>query len=211
MIDNRFVQRTALLLFALLTGSQFYVCAAEEEKISVSDQATLSLLKALDEQDMPDVVLWILDSVANEKKAGKTLQQEVAFRRATALVGVSQSEGDAEKRVQLLDNAEQALDSFLTDDPPLYLRIEALMQKGGLLVARGRVNLEKAKRPGADSAALRAASVPFFDKAILALQGKMAGKKEPITDVSNAEDAVLKALREADAELKAIAAEKEKP
>lgn len=199
------------LLVAVLAGSQYNAFTAEHEKISVSDQATLSLLRALDEQEMPDVVLWILDSVAKEKEAGKTLQQEVAFRRATALVGVSQSEGDAEKRVQLLDNAEQALDSFLADDPPLRLRIEALMQKGGLLVARGRVNLEKAKRPGADASSLRSASVPFFDKAISALQGKMAGKKEPITDISNAEDAVLKALREADAELKAVAAEKEKP
>ena len=170
------------LLVAVLAGSQYNAFTAEHEKISVSDQATLSLLRALDEQEMPDVVLWILDSVAKEKEAGKTLQQEVAFRRATALVGVSQSEGDAEKRVQLLDNAEQALDSFLADDPPLRLRIEALMQKGGLLVARGRVNLEKAKRPGADASSLRSASVPFFDKAISALQGKMAGKKEPITD-----------------------------
>ena len=177
--------------------------AAETEPLSVSDETTLKLLAALDQQQMPDVVLWILDRVAADKQAGKALQQEVAFRRASALVGVSQSEGDAEKRAELLDGAQRALDAFLASDPPLERRIDALMQKGGLLIARGRVNLEKAKRPGADAEALRAAAVPFFDGAIASLQGKMAGKKEEITDVSNAEDAVLKALREADAELKA--------
>ena len=176
---------------------------AEEQAISVSDETTLKLLDALDQQQMPDVVLWILDRVAADAQAGKTLKQEVAFRRASALVGVSQSEGDAEKRAELLNNAQQALDGFLESGPPLPRRIDALMQKGGLLIARGRVNLEKAKRPGADADALRAAAVPFFDGAIAALQGKMAGKKEEITDVSNAEDAVLKALRDADAELKA--------
>lgn len=176
---------------------------ADEAPISVSDSTTLKLLKALDQQQMPDVVLWILDRVAADEQAGKTLKQEVAFRRAAALVGVSQSEGDAEKRAALLDGAQQALDGYLASDPPLDRRIDALMQKGGLLIARGRVNLEKAKRPGADADALRAAAVPFFDGAIASLQGKMAGKNEAITDVGNAEDAVLKALREADAELKA--------
>jgi hypothetical protein len=175
--------------------------AAETEPVSVADETTLKLLQALDQQQMPDVVLWILDRVAADKQAGKPLQQEVAFRRAAALVGVSQSEGDAEKRGELLDGAQQALDAFLASDPPLDRRIDALMQKGGLLMARGRVNLEKAKRPGADPEALRASAVPFFAEAIASLQGKMAGKKEEITDVSNAEDAVLKALREADAEL----------
>lgn len=179
--------------------------SAEDELISVSDETTLKLLEALDQQQMPDVVLWILDGVAADPAAGKTLKQEVAFRRASALVGVSQSEGDAEKRAGLLDAAQLALEGFLASDPPLERRIDALMQKGGLLLARGRVNLEKAKRPSADARALRAAAVPFFDGAIAALKGKMAGTKEEITDVSNAEDAVLKALRQADAELQATA------
>lgn len=184
----------------VLSGASW---AADNEPVSVSDATTLKLLKALDQQQMPDVVLWILDRAASDDQAGKTLQEEVAFRRASALVGVSQSESDAEKRGELLDGAQKALDAFLAGEPSLERRIDALMQKGGLLIARGRVNLDKAKRPGADVTALRAAAVPFFDGAIASLQGKMAGKKEPITDVGNAEDAVLKALREADAELQA--------
>lgn len=190
------------VLFAAVAMRGVPAHAAEAESVSVADETTLKLLEALDQQQMPDVVLWILDRVAADAQAGKALKQEVAFRRASALVGVSQSEGDAEKRAELLDGAQKALDSFLASGPPLDRRIDALMQKGGLLIARGRVNLEKAKRPGADAGGLRAAAVPFFDGAIASLQGKMAGKKEEITDVSNAEDAVLKALREADAELK---------
>jgi hypothetical protein len=201
--DMRRVAATMVVVAAVVASSTGRARAAETEPRSVSDETTLKLLAALDQQQMPDVVLWILDRVAADKQAGKALQQEVAFRRASALVGVSQSEGDAEKRAELLDGAQRALDAFLASDPPLERRIDALMQKGGLLIARGRVNLEKAKRPGADAEALRAAAVPFFDGAIASLQGKMAGKKEEITDVSNAEDAVLKALREADAELKA--------
>ena len=192
-----------LALSAIVLPVSGAVAADDEEPVPVADRSTLKLLEALDEQQMPDVVLWILDRVAADPQAGKPLKQEVAFRRASALVGVSQSEGDAEKRSQLLDGAQQALDAFLKSDPPLERRIDALMQKGGLLIARGRVNLEKAKRPGADAVSLRTAAVPFFDGAIAALQGKMVGKDEPITDVSNAEDAVLKALRAADAALKA--------
>lgn len=198
----RGVVTTAVVAAAVAMFSIGQTRAAETEPVSVADETTLKLLEALDKQQMPDVVLWILDRVAADKQAGKALRQEVAFRRASALVGVSQSEGDAEKRAELLDGAQRALDDFLASNPPLDRRIDALMQKGGLLLARGRVNLEKAKRPGVDSEALRAAAVPFFDQAIATLQGKMAGKKEEITDVSNAEDAVLKALREADAELK---------
>lgn len=193
----------AMRVAAVIAAVGMPVRAAADEPASVSDRTTLKLLEALDEQRMPDVVLWILDRVAADNQAGEPLKQEVAFRRASALVGVSQSEGDAEKRAALLDGAQRALDVFLGQNPSPDRRIDALMQKGGLLIARGRVNLEKAKRPGADADSLRAAAVPFFDGAIASLQGKMAGKQEPITDLSNAEDAVLKALREADAELKA--------
>lgn len=200
---HRCVFRVAVLLTVAVAFAGAAARAADAEPVSVSDETTLKLLKALDQQQMPDVVLWILDRVAADTQAGKTLKQEVAFRRAAALVGVSQSEGDAEKRADLLNGAQQALDAYLASDPPLERRIDALMQKGGLLIARGRVNLEKAKRPGADATSLRAAAVPFFNGAIASLQGKMAGKKEAITDLGNAEDAVLKALRDADAELQA--------
>lgn len=202
-LGHRCVFHVAVLLTVAVAFAGAAARAADGEPVSVSDETTLKLLKALDQQQMPDVVLWILDRVAADTQAGKTLKQEVAFRRAAALVGVSQSEGDAEKRADLLNGAQQALDAYLASDPPLERRIDALMQKGGLLIARGRVNLEKAKRPGADATSLRAAAVPFFDGAIASLQGKMAGKKEAITDLGNAEDAVLKALRDADAELQA--------
>lgn len=163
------------------------------------------MLKALDERGMPDVVLWVLDRVAADKDAGTSAKQEVAFRRAAALVAVTKTEADPARRSLLLDDAQTAFDAFLESNPAIDRRVEALMQKGGLLMARGRAMLDQAKKPGADAAKLRADAASFFERAIATLQGKQWAKDEPITDVSNAENAVLKALREADAAIKAAA------
>ncbi|MFM8634529.1 MAG: hypothetical protein ACKOEX_06930 [Planctomycetia bacterium] len=177
--------------------------AADVPPPALGDKTAIKLLKALDERRMPDVALWVLDRVAADAAAGKEVKQEVAFRRASALVGVTKSESDPEKRAGLLDEAQKAMDAFLQSDPPLDRRIEALIQKGTLLVARGRMTLDKSKQPGADVEKLRAAAVPFFEQAIAVLKGSSPAKDQPITDVNNAENAVLKALREVDAALKA--------
>lgn len=173
---------------------------------SVADATTMKLLKALDDRRMPDVTLWVLDRVATDASAGEALKKEVAFRRAAALVGVTQSESDAVKRAALLDDAQKSIDAFLALNPPLDRRIDALIQKGSLLIARGRMNLDKARQPGAEAEPLRAAAVPFFDQAIAVLKGTSPGKDAPITNLGNAEDAVLKAHRDVDASLKAASA-----
>jgi hypothetical protein len=177
--------------------------AADEPAPAAADLTTLKLLDALEERRMPDVVIWVLDRIAADKDAGPTLKQEAAYRRAKALLGVTRTEADPGKRAAVLDQAEQAFDAFLASNPPLDRRVDALMEKGSLLVARGRLSLDQAKRPGADAAALQAAARPFFEKALKTLEGKTRGKDDPITSVDTAEDAALKAHREIDAALKA--------
>jgi len=168
---------------------------------SAGDVTTMRLLDALEERQMPDVALVILDRVDAAKDASDELKKQVPFRRAKALVAISRTESDAAKKAANYDRAEKELDAFLKGSPATEDVIAAFMQKGNLLVERGRTKVDQAKRPGADQKKLLAEAVPFFDAAITTLEGK-AKTKEEITVVANAEDAVLKALRDVGDELK---------
>ncbi|NBW86544.1 MAG: hypothetical protein EBR23_06880, partial [Planctomycetia bacterium] len=170
---------------------------------SAADVSTRKLLEALDEKQMPDVALWVLERVAADKDAAAGLKQEVPFRRAAALVGTNRTESDPKKRAAVFDEAEKQIDLFLSTGPDGWPAIGAFLQKGNLLIQRGRVKAEQAKRPGEDAAKLLAEAVPFFDGAIKSLQGTTK-PGAPIEKVASAEDAIVKALREADARVATV-------
>ena len=151
---------------------------------------------------MPDVVLWVLERLEKDPEAAPEFKKEVPFRRAAALVATSRSESNAARRAEVYDRAGREIDTFLKDSPEGERAIQAYLQKGNLLIERGRAKVEESKRPGQDAAKLRAESLPFFDAAIKALEGPVRKDNAPIETVSNAEDAVLKLLREVDASLK---------
>lgn len=153
-------------------------------------EATRQLLDRLGERQMPDVVLWVLDRVAADPDAPADLKQEVPFRRAVALLGKSRTESNLKQRTETLAAAEQELDTFLKASPGGPRAIEAYTQKGNLQIERGRSKADQAKKPGADAKALLAEAAGHFDAAIRVLEGK-AKPEEPITAVTNAEDAVI--------------------
>lgn len=170
---------------------------------SAADASTRRLLEALEDKQMPDVSLWVLDRVAADKDAAASLKQEVPFRRAAALVGTNRTESDPKKRATVFDEAEKQIDLFLATGPEGWPAIGAFLQKGNLLIQRGRAKVEQAKRPGEDAAKVSAEAVPFFDGAIKSLQGTTK-PGAPIEKVTSAEDAILKALREADARVATV-------
>jgi len=137
------------------------------------------------------------------------LLREVPLRRATAQVALSRNEADPTKRGTMLDAAQASLDAFLAGKPEGVPAIAAFTQKGNLLLERGRLKAEQAKRPGADAEALRAEAIPFFDAAIKCLQGTIKPDQKDIADVeiTNAEDAVIGPLRKVNAEIAALKAE----
>jgi hypothetical protein len=186
---------------ALLIGATCpLVAAAADDELPVRDASTAALLDKLQEAEMPDVTLWVLDRVSADPGASAELKQEIPFRRAAALVATTKTESDSKKRSAILDAAEQEIDRFLATGPEGRRAIDAYSQKGNLLIQRGRAKVEQAKRPGENTQALRAEAVGFFDGAIKALQATVK-PGEPIDKPTNAEDAVLKALRAVDAEL----------
>jgi predicted nucleic acid-binding Zn-ribbon protein len=122
-------------------------------------------------------------------------------------------------RTRLLDEAEKAIDAFLTSSPADEMAIAAFTQKGNLLVERGRISLALAQRPGANAATLSTEAVAFFDRAIKTLrtavpaaaQGddKGDGKQPPpqpvVPDrIETAEDAVLRSLLDTNREIEEI-------
>ncbi len=171
---------------------------------TAADVSTRGLLEALEERQMPDISLLVLDRVEADKDASPELKKEAAFRRAAALVTISRTEADSKKRAGYLDEAQKSLDAFLgsgaiTDQQA----IAAFTQRGNLLIERGRTKADQANRPGADAAALRAEAIGFFDGAIKSLRGTVKPGEE-IKEVTNAEDAVLKVLREVTARVKTL-------
>jgi len=205
-----------LSLLALLAACGGSVCAAADEggppRHAAADATLRSLLDALEERQMPDAMLWAVESAARDSSLSAEAKVELPFLRATALVGLSRTEPDAQKRSRLLDEAEASIDAFLKQSPAGERAIDAFSQKGNLLVERGRGRLALAARPGADATPLKAEAVKFFDAAIAVLgsppapAGKPGAAKQPepvreIAAPANAEEAVLKELRAVDAEI----------
>jgi len=178
--------------------------AADPAPETAAESASRALLDALEERQMPDMTLAVLARIEADPDASPELKREAAFRRAAALIGVSKTEADANKRAARLDEAQQALDGFLKSGTPTDRQaIAAYTQMGSLLVERGRTKVDQAARPGADAKTLRPEAITFFDAAIKNLQGT-AEPGKPIAKVTNAEDAVLKVLREVDDQIAAI-------
>lgn len=167
------------------------VTAAEGEAAAF---ATQSLLDRLGERQMHDVTLWVLDRVVANPDAPGDLKQEVPFRRAVALIGTSRTESNSKRRSEILDSAERELEAYLKAMPAGPRAIEAYTQKGNLQIERGRNKVDQAKKPGADAKSLLAEAAGHFDAAIKALEGKIK-PDQPITEVTNAEDAVIAKYR----------------
>jgi len=181
--------------------------AADPPQRTTKDITTARLLDALEERQMPDVALWVLDRVEKDPQAEADFKKEVPFRRAAALVAANRSESNAARRAEVYDRAAREIDAFLKESPEGERAIQAYLQKGNLLIERGRAKIEESKRPGQDAAKLRAEALPFFNEAIKALEGPVRKENAPIETVTNAEDAVLKLLRQVDAELKELRGE----
>jgi hypothetical protein len=218
-----FPMRTAshvlILLACLLLPSTTSATAAEERVapvVSAADASLRALLDALEERQMPDAMLWAVESAGRDPSLSDEARAELPFLRATALVGLSRTEADAQRRAKLLDEAETSIDDFLKKTPVGERAIAAFSQKGNLLVERGRGKLAQAARPGADAKSLKAEAAKFFDEAISSLgspaspaakPGDKSQKPEPPREIgtpTNAEDAVLKELRGVDVEIDRI-------
>jgi hypothetical protein len=180
------------------------MAAANAAPETAADVSMRRLLDAVEERGMPDMALAIVARIAADPSASADLKRELPFRRSAALVAISRREADGTKRAALLDEAQAALDEFLASgEPDDRQAIAAYTQKGTLLIERGRTKADQARRPGVDGKGLREEAVTFFDEGIAALKGTVT-PDEPVTSVHNAEDAVIKMLRDVNARIEAI-------
>ena len=167
----------------------------------VVEITTNRLLDALEEKRMHDMVLVVLDRAAADVAISDGFRRAMVLRRAVALGALARRESPGAKRVTLLEEASQQIDAFLATSPTGDDSIAAFTQKGNLFVERGRLKLAQAKRPGEESARLMQEALPLFDGAISALEAPPREPDAGIPAPTNAEDAVLKTLREVDGRL----------
>jgi len=198
------------LVVGMVVCGRHAMAAAETPPRSTADITTTRLLDSLEERQMSDVVLWVLKRIEDDPQAAADLKKEVPFRRAAALVATTRTESNAARRAEIYDQAIRQIDAFLKSSPEGERSIQAYLQKGNLLIERGRSKLEESKRPGQDAKKLRAEAVPLIDAAIKTLEGPTRKENEPIAEVTNAEDAVLKLLHAVDDELKLARGEGDK-
>lgn len=177
---------------------------AAEEAPGPEEATTRRLLDALGERRMHDMVLVVLDRVGDDPAFGAGFRRSVPLWRATALAGMARREAPGARRATLLEQASEQVDRALAAAPGEDEAIAAYTQKGGLLVERARLKLSQAKRPGEDAARLAQEAVPLFDGAIAALAAPAREPGAEIPPPTNAEDAVLLALRGVDARIAAI-------
>lgn len=190
------IGRGAVLFAALLQRE-----GGESAGPGNAEIATRRLLDALTEKRMHDVVLTVLDRVANDPGASAELRQSLSLRRADALTGLARREPPGMRRSAILQQAAEEIDRCLAATPTGDEAIAAYTQKGNLLVERGRIKLAQAKRPGEDGPQLMAEAIPLFDAAIAALEAPPRDVGAEVPPPTNAEDAVLASLRDVDARL----------
>jgi len=191
---------SAVAVGSLVAGMR--PAAAADGPWGTADITTSRLLDSLEERQMPDVALWVLKRIEEDPQASADLKKEVPFRRASALVATSRNETNTARRAEIYDQATKQIDAFLKESPEGERAIQAYLQKGNLLIERGRAKIEESKRPGQDAKKLRGEALPLFETAIKTLEGPPRKENEAIATVTNAEDAVLKLLRKVDADLK---------
>jgi len=192
------------ILPAVVAGRVAARQEAAEESPGTEESATRRLLEALGERRLHDVSLIVLDRVGDDPAYGADFRRNIPLWRATALAGMARREAPGPRRATLLEQASEQVDRALAAGPGEDEVIAAYTQKGGLLVERARLKLSQAKRPGEDAARLAQEAVPLFDGAIAALAAPAREPGAEIPPPTNAEDAVLAALRGVDARIAAI-------
>jgi hypothetical protein len=208
---TRFRRRSLPVALDAMLGLVGLLCAvlarpgeAAPPRPSAHEATTTRLLESLEERQMPDVVLWVLERVEKDPRTSDGFKKEIPYRRAAAYVATSRFEADTARRAELFDKADREIAAFLQGTSEGDLAIQAYLQKGNLLIERGREKVEVAKRPGQDAKARLTEAIGFFEAAIRALEKADRKPGAEITDVANAEDAVLKELRRIDAQLETL-------
>jgi len=194
-----------LVAWPIRPGSATEVESESTAASRAGDVSFRRLLDSLEQRRMPDVMLWAIGSAEEDRSLSEPIRAQLPLFRANALTTLSRTEADPQKRSLILDEAEAAIDGFLAKSPTDDGLIEALSQKGNLLVERGRGMLAQAARPGADASRLKAESVAFFDEAIRTLvrwpaSGDQTGSASGDAPAT-AEDAIVRGMRAVDAEI----------
>lgn len=126
-------------------------------------------LEALREKKYYDVAVDYLDQMAASKLAPVDLKRTLEYERGALLIDLSRTQRDLTAREKTLNKAEESLGNFIKQLPNDPLVASANSSLANLLVERGRMKLEIAKK-GGNKELLRGQAKEFFDKAYAAFK-----------------------------------------
>ncbi len=173
---------------------------AGQAETGLRDTTARRLLEALQDRGMPDVSLWLLDRLARpDSGISAELTGELEYRRALALVSAGRAEPSMEKRLKTFEQAQVAIDAFLSTQLPQTAlpdgaddidrldaeiaaldretrRINANIQQGKLRQERGRLQQAEAAREagsgtsGETKARVSPAAAAVFREAVVSFR-----------------------------------------
>lgn len=134
---------TQLTWAGLWTGCAAWLVAGS---LSAEEPAA-DFLNALRSEKYFDTAIEYLEQLKTSPVAPAKIREVLGYERGVTLVDGAKHQRDFGLREKQLDEAQAALDEFVTQQPQHALAFSANSQLGNLVVERARLKIERAKRP----------------------------------------------------------------
>ncbi len=156
------------LLSTIALGCLLVCFWTAADRPAAAQEPADEFLNALRERGYFDTALEYLDWAATSDLVIPEFKDSIDLERGRTLILMSKMERDSAAREKILDQAEAALNQFITDNQTHELRTTAESQLANLRVERARMKIESAKKertPMAQQATLMAEARTILDGA----------------------------------------------
>lgn len=158
------MDRRSLKAAILLVGAVLGVVVGQ--RAARTGEPAQDFLDALRERRYFDLALDYLDLAVNNPAVPESFKQVLLYERGVTLVQASRVERDPVQREKQLDQAQQALEQFLKEQPGSLYSTATRNQLGNVMVERARQRLQSAqKATGPEKNRLLAEARQLFDEA----------------------------------------------
>ena len=132
---------------------------------TAAKEPAAAFLQALRDIGYQDLARDYLEQMQTSRLAPAQFRETLPYELGVALIEAARTQRDLVARGRHLDQARATFERFLSSTPNHALASTAKMQLGSVLVERGRIKVEQAKRSRAEKATLLADARRLYDEA----------------------------------------------